>query len=307
MINPFRQSKVTYKISFTTYFDNLENFEDIINDILQETVLGISTHEKSSQTIDSQPDDIWEIEVYLSENPNADYIIEALNKAASLASLIIIDAINIEEIEDQDWVSIYQSSLKPLEVGRFFISSKIHQNLCPTDRNAIFVEASRAFGTGDHATTSGCIEALENLIHLKFDNIIDVGTGTGILSFAAKHLWPDARVVACDIEEVAVDIAQDGARTNNLDIEIYQNLDDRILNDKYKQRKFNLIISNILAGPLTQLAKEMRSFASDSAYIILAGFLNTQQEEVQACFESYGFKINSVLHKDSWVILTMNL
>ena len=307
MNNPFRQSKVTFRLSFTVYFGDLENFEEIINDILDETVLGISTSEKSSQTIESQPQDIWLIEAYLSEDPNIVDITEVLAKAATLKSLVILDSVNIEEIEDQDWVSIYQSSLKPFEIGRFFISSKIHQDLCPAEKNGIYIEASRAFGTGDHATTSGCIEALEKLAHMKFNNIIDVGTGTGILSFAAKHLWPESRVVACDIEEVAVEIAREGASFNGLNIEIYQNLSDEILNDKYKGQKFDLIISNILAGPLTQLAFEMRSFASDNAYIILAGFLNTQQEEVRSCFESYGFKVCSLLQKDSWVILTMNL
>jgi len=307
MNNPFRQSKVTYKISFTTYFENLDNFEGIIHDIFDESVLGISTHEIESQTIDSQPDDIWLIEVYLSENPGTDYIIEALSRAAKSASLSIIDSINLEEIEDADWVSIYQASLTPLRIGRFFISSKIHQDLCPTDKIGIFIEASRAFGTGDHATTSGCIEALESLAHLKFNNIIDVGTGTGILSFVASRLWCSAQVLACDIEEVAVDIARANADFNGLDIEIYKNSESEILNDKHREQKFDLIISNILAGPLIELSSQIRALATDNAYIILAGFLSNQHEEVRASFENCGFKVRSVLLKDSWVILTMNL
>ena len=214
MNNPFSQSKVTYKISFTTYFKQLENFEEIINNIFEETLLAVSTHEIDSQTIDSLPQDIWLVEIYLSDMDS--HSTEQLKKASSLENLTIISSITVDKIEDADWVSIYQTNLKPIEIDNFFISSKIHLNDCPKNKTGIFIEASRAFGTGDHATTSGCIEALTGLSHLKFNNIIDVGCGTGILSFVAKHLWFHADVFGCDIEEVAADIARANAEFNNL-------------------------------------------------------------------------------------------
>jgi ribosomal protein L11 methyltransferase len=305
MNNPFSQSKVTYKISFTTYFKQLEKFEDIINNIFEDTLLALSTHEQSSQTINSLPQDIWLIEVYLSDMEPGDS--DNLIQLSSLANLTLINQISIEEIADADWVSIYQTNLKPIEIDNFFISSKIHLDDCPKDKKGIFIEASRAFGTGDHATTSGCIEALTKLSNLKFDSIIDVGCGTGILSFVAKHFWPDAHVLGCDIEEVAVGIASDNAKFNNLNIKIYQNSENEILKDPYKDQKFDLITSNILAGPLVAMASEMRALASDNAYIILAGFLNTQSENVRASFEAQGFQVSNIILKDSWVIITMNL
>lgn len=305
MNNPFSQSKVTYKISFTTYFEQLEKFEEIINNIFEDTLLAVSTHEQSSQTIDSLPQDIWLVEVYLSYMESGST--EQLKQAANSKHLTMIDPISVEEIEDADWVSIYQTNLKPIEIDNFFISSKIHLNDCPKDKTGIFIEASRAFGTGDHATTSGCIEALTKLSHLQFNDIIDVGCGTGILSFVAKHLWPDTRVLGCDIEEVAVDIARANAEFNHLRVKIYQNTENEILIEPYKLQKFDLIISNILAGPLVAMAKEMRALASDNAYIILAGFLETQSDNVRASFESQGFSVINLIYKDSWVILTLNL
>ena len=307
MNNPFSQSKVTYKIAFTTYFKNLNEFENIIDDIFEENMLGVSTSEISSQTIESLPQDIWLIEIYLSENPGLDFAKGAIGSAATLTSLAIIEEISIDEIEDADWVSIYHAGLKPIEIGDFFISSKIHQSDCPKDKIGIFVEASRAFGTGDHSTTSGCIEALIDIACFKFQNILDIGTGTGILSFAAKYLWQDARVIACDIEEVAVGIAQDNAITNGLNIEIYQNNENEILTNPYKAQKFGLIISNILAGPLINMASQIRAIVTDEAYIILAGFLESQAGNVQSNFEKCGFNLINLIVRDSWVILTMSV
>ena len=90
-------------------------------------------------------------------------------------------------------------------------------------------------------------------------------------------------------------------------VKIYQNTENEILIDPYKLLKFDLIISNILAGPLIAMASEIRALASDKAYIILAGFLNTQSNDVCASFEAQGFHLINLTYKDSWVIITMNL
>lgn len=88
----------------------------------------------------------------------------------------------------------YQKQLKPIIINRFFIGSKFYKNDCPDKKIPIYIEASREFGTGEHATTSGCIEAMEFLHNFHFENIFDIGTGTGILCFAAERTWPSAKI-----------------------------------------------------------------------------------------------------------------
>ncbi|XVN42408.1 MAG: 50S ribosomal protein L11 methyltransferase [Candidatus Rickettsia vulgarisii] len=159
MITPFSQSKVTYKISFYTKYSSV----DLFDELPIEDILSISTYEIESKTIDAAPDDIWRYEIYLSAKPNFSLIKKQILDFASNHNIDIPKDIIIEKVEDRDWVSFYQSQLKPFEIGKFFISSNLHQNLCPKDKIGIFIEASRAFGTGSHETTSGCVEALEFL------------------------------------------------------------------------------------------------------------------------------------------------
>ena len=149
-------------------------------------------------------------------------ISEELQNYAAKNKLNIISNISVEAIEDKDWIKEYQEQLEPLEIGRFFITSSLRKQACPKNKTPIYIEASRAFGTGDHATTSLCIKAMEEL-NSEFRNIFDIGTGSGILSFAAARLWPSAQILACDIEEVSIKVAKDNQSFNNSNIEFYQN------------------------------------------------------------------------------------
>lgn len=261
MITPFSQSKVTYKISFYIKYSNIDLFEELPID----NILSISTYEIESKTIDAEPDDIWCYEIYLSEKPKFSLIKKQILDFATSHNIDILKDIVMEKVKDRDWVGFYQSQLKPLEIGRFFISSNLHQNLCPKDRIGIFIEASRAFGTGSHETTSGCVEALEFLSNNQFDKIIDIGTGSGILAFVAEKLWPEAEVIGCDVDAVAIEIAKDNTNFNNSKVDFYQNNIEEILSKNNQNAKFDLIISNILINPLIELANQMKQMSNNGA------------------------------------------
>ncbi|MGX6960115.1 MAG: 50S ribosomal protein L11 methyltransferase [Rickettsia endosymbiont of Pentastiridius leporinus] len=167
------------------------------------------------------------------------------------------------------------------------------------------VEASRAFGTGNHETTYGCIEMLEHIRDIKVNKILDIGTGSGILSFVAEKIWGKADILACDIDKEAVEVAQENAKFNNSYVKFYQNNAEKILLDNCHNEKFDLVISNILALPLIELSSQIKALINKNGYLILSGFLDCQMEEVKNAYEKIGFKLKKTIYKNSWVILML--
>lgn len=298
-----RQQKITAKISFLTNYKYIELFDDFIT----EEIIGISSYEISSKTIEAKPEDIWEVHMFLADDIDLAQIKNQLAAFAQDNNIKILSDVNSEEIEDKDWVSEYQKQLKPIIVGRFFIGSKINLNYRREDKLPIYIEASRAFGTGEHATTSGCIEAMELLSRDNFENIIDIGTGTGLLSFAAEKIWPRAKIIACDIEPISVEIARINQSYNNSNVYFYQNSEKDLLIPENSSSKFDLIISNILSAPLIELANTFRSVAHLDTAIILSGFLDYQAPEIIKKYEKLGIKVKSTITKDSWITLTLKV
>ncbi|HEY6049122.1 MAG TPA: 50S ribosomal protein L11 methyltransferase, partial [Sphingomicrobium sp.] len=138
---------------------------------------------------DSTKPDNWLIHAYLEHPPTA----EELDTLARLGS----GEPKIEELGEADWVSMSQAGLPPIRAGRFYVHTPMYRT-APPELLAFEIDASLAFGTGQHATTSGCLAALDELERAgaDFANIADIGTGTGLLAFAALALWPEAKCIA---------------------------------------------------------------------------------------------------------------
>jgi len=301
MNNPFSQPKVTHKIRFITNYKSIELFENFF----PEDIPGISIYEVESATIDAQDDDLWSFEAYLIDKPDLTQLQKELVAYANKYEALLASEVTDESIEDKDWVTEYQKQLKPIGIGRFFITSTAQQEIVPVGKTPIFIDASRAFGTGDHATTSLCIEAMELLENSAFNNIFDVGTGSGILSFAGEKIWPKANILACDIEEISVKVARDNLIVNNSNVQFYQNTENDLNIPSAWNQKFDLIISNILAKPLIAMAQEFRVITYTDSKIILSGFLDYQQEDVECAYKAAGFIVEAVLHQDKWVSLML--
>lgn len=301
MDNPFSQPKLIYKLNFNTFYKYTISFEKFFP---EEEILGISAFEVSSKTIEAQGNDIWRMEVYFPNSLNEKKFSAALKDFAKENQLEIIGKINFEMIEDKDWVLEYQKQLVPINIGNFFISSKDQSDQCPASSVPIILEASRAFGTGDHATTAGCLEAMEKLANHNFANIYDIGTGSGVLSFAAAKLWPEAKILACDIEEISVEVAKFNQQFNESKIHFYQNSSDDLEIPPEYDSRFDLIISNILAQPLIQLAPTIGYLLHKNSKLILSGFLDYQMDEVISAYLKVGLEVENIINKKEWVILT---
>jgi ribosomal protein L11 methyltransferase len=204
----------------------------------------------------------------------------------------------VEELREADWVTMSQAGLQPIRAGRFYVHTPMYRSV-PPGTIPFEIDAGLAFGTGQHATTSGCLEALDKLERegLRFRNIADVGTGTGLLAFAALALWPEAKCIASDIDAVAVEVAQDNAAINGVKLghgagelllAVCDGMDSPLLTAR---APFDLIIANILAGPLIELAPDFVKALAPGGTVVLAGLLSEQAAAVATAYEALGLAI----------------
>jgi ribosomal protein L11 methyltransferase len=238
------------------------------------------------------PDD-WRIHAYFADQPTTQELV-LLRRLASNSEP------EVEHLEDTtDWVTMSQSGLGPIRAGRFFVHTPMHYADRPADAISFEIEAGLAFGTGQHATTAGCLAALDRLERSgeRFRNTADIGTGTGLLAFAAMALWPAAKCIATDIDQIAIDVSEENAKINGIRLghgpgELLLAVADGMDHPLIAARApFDLLIANILAGPLIDLAPAFAKSVAPGASVILAGLLDTQAEAVTAAYEAEGMKL----------------
>jgi ribosomal protein L11 methyltransferase len=237
---------------------------------------------------ESRPDN-WLIHGYFDHEPTGEEI--------ALLSSLGTGPPHIQKLGEEDWVTMSQAGLQPIRAGRFTVHTPTYRP--DPDRVNFEIDAGLAFGTGQHATTSGCLAALDRLERdgVRFTNVADIGTGTGLLAFAALELWPDAKCIATDIDPIAIDVARENAAINGVKLghgagelllAVADGMDSPLL---AARAPFDLIVANILAGPLIDLAPDFAGALTPGGKIILAGLLNTQADTVAATYEKLGFAL----------------
>jgi len=239
---------------------------------------------------ESKPDE-WLLHAYFEHEPTSDDIAILTNLGNGPP--------HFEQLGEEDWVTASQSGLQPIRAGRFFV----HTPTYPPEAGLtnFEIDAGLAFGTGQHATTAGCLEALDRLASndCHFTNIADIGTGTGLLAFAALALWPEARAIATDIDPIAIDVARDNAAINHVPVghgpgELLLGVADGMDSPLLSARApFDLLIANILAGPLIELASAFVAALAPGGTIILAGLLDTQAEAVATSYTRIGLQLGN--------------
>jgi ribosomal protein L11 methyltransferase len=268
-------------------------------------------------TLDSPPvlmtseadGDAWQMHAYFEGEPSqADIdLLLALAPSARGATL------QAERLADEDWVTLSQAGLDPIRAGRFFVHTPAHRDEIPPDVIAFEIDAGRAFGTGQHETTTGCLIALDRLraTGTSIANLADIGTGTGLLAFAAMRLWPAARAIASDIDPVAVHVAAENAEVNaipigrargQLELVTAAGLDHPRLEDR---APYDLLIANILAGPLVDLAPSLAGALAPGGRLILAGLLDHQAGTVAAAYRRQGMMASGRIVRGDWPTLIM--
>ena len=229
------------------------------------------------------------------------------SKAGALTQgKVKLENFQIVELPDEDWVSKSLKFLKPIHVGRFFIHGSHDQGVIPGGVIPIEIEAAQAFGTGHHETTAGCLVEIARLLNLrKFYSVLDVGTGTGLLSIAIART---ARipVLATDIDPIAVKVAGENIKKNKA-LGFVEVLCTNGVNHPVIRRsgQFDLIVANILANPLIEMAGEISKHLFNFGILVLSGLQIQDEPKVRAKYSALGFvKVHRKLH-NNWIVLTL--
>ncbi|MDE2301549.1 MAG: 50S ribosomal protein L11 methyltransferase [Sphingomonadales bacterium] len=252
----------------------------------------------------------WRLEAYLPRAPrSADrHAVAALFSGQKVA---LVE----EPLPDLDWVTLSQHSLAPIREGRFHVHTPDHPAIHESGVIDFSIPASQAFGTGQHATTAGCLAMLGAMkaAGLVLRNIADIGTGTGLLGFAARALWPRALVTVSDIDRAAIAVVLRNAEDNGIALgggagqiaPVHApGLDHPLL---AARAPYDAIIANILAGPLIDLAPRFARALVPGGQLLLAGLLDSQEAAVRAACRRAGFRLAAREQRGDWVILWLRL
>ncbi len=239
---------------------------------------------------DEQKPEEWRIDAYVEEEPSEELIalLQALKPGLTRAEM------DIGPVGDEDWVTLSQAGLDPIEAGRFFVYPSHHADLLPDGRIGIMIDAGQAFGTGQHQTTTGCLRMIDGLVDAGgIANVLDIGTGTAILALAAKKALR-CPVVATDIDPVSIEvsalnIALNGEKTGDAPEAIMLDVADGPHSAVIAARApYDLVTANILAGPLIEMAAGISALVAPGGKLILAGLLTTQADAVLAAYAPHG-------------------
>ncbi len=246
----------------------------------------------------------WKLILYTSHAPGPALLVDFAALAPSAATAPVVGA-----LPAADWVTLSQAGLPPVSVGRFHIHTVADPGVPRPGQRAIRIDAGLAFGTGQHATTAGCLAALQRLARRgpRIRAVLDCGTGSGLVAIAAAHLHRRAVITATDIDPVSVRVAAANARLNGLPPGRIRTLAANGVADAraLAHAPACLVVANILAGPLVRLAPTLAPTVRRGGHLMLAGLLAHQQPQLIARYARAGFVLQGRLPHPDWPVLIL--
>lgn len=250
-------------------------------------------------------DEAWELRLYCDAAPDAELLaaFQALAPSSGRAP-------EVSRLPDEDWVTLSQAGLEPVSIGRFHVHTGEWAGSARPGQWPIRIDAGLAFGTGQHATTAGCVKVAARLARMgPKRNILDVGTGSGLLAFAARKLFPNAKLTAADLDPVAVKVAVENARLNGVPIGRGRGAITLLTAPGVEHPEiagrapYDLVFANILAGPLVALAPSVSAVVARGGHLILAGLLQPQSARVIAAYRAQGLTLIDRSPRREWPVL----
>jgi ribosomal protein L11 methyltransferase len=244
---------------------------------------------------------LWEVGAYFLDPPDQ-VMLEVLATAFGAKPFAL------SEVPEVDWVAHVRRELSPVDAGRFFVFGSHDADKVPAGRVPLQIEATVAFGTGHHGTTLGCLLAFDRLLTAGWrpGKVADIGCGTAVLAMAAAATLPEARIIASDIDRVAVDVAEANVAINRLVgridcLEAAGLAHPRIV----AAGPFDLIFANILKGPLIELAPAIATRLATGGRAILSGLLSVQADSVCEAYVAAGLCLQNRDDIGEWSTLVL--
>jgi ribosomal protein L11 methyltransferase len=248
------------------------------------------------------PDGRWDIVMHFAEAPDETSIRELVRLAAGGD----VAQATFDTVEAKDWVKATLEELVPVRAGRFIVHGQHDRARVPPNKLGIEIEAALAFGTGHHGTTRGCLLLLDDVLKARRPaRVLDLGTGSGVLAIAAAKALRH-QLLASDIDPLAVRVARENARLNGTG-DLVETIAAVGFSapDFARHGPFDLILANILANPLRQMATPMAAHLAPSGLVILSGLLPHQAQGVIAAYRARGLVLERHLQVEGWSSLLM--
>jgi ribosomal protein L11 methyltransferase len=288
----------THRASFTLADEaTARQVVDVLTEIFFEGEAAVAAFERL--------DGRWDVTVHFADPPDQALVRDLVSSAAGPA---IAQAVSFDVVEAKDWVKASLDDLVPVPAGRFVVHGGHDRDRVPANKCGIEIEAALAFGTGHHGTTRGCLLLLDHVLKSRAPHrVLDLGTGTGVLAIAAAKAMR-RRLLASDIDPPSVRVARENAAINGVAPLV------RVISatgfaapDFATKSPFDLVLANILANPLRQLAGPMRRHLAPSAHVILSGLLTPQARGVIAAYRARGLVPVKHLKIEGWSSLLLQL
>jgi ribosomal protein L11 methyltransferase len=250
-----------------------------------------------------RPDGRWDVTLHFAGPPDQALVRDLIAGAAGDAVAL---AVSFDVLEAKDWVKASLDHLVPVPAGRFVVHGSHDRVRVPANKLGIEIEAALAFGTGHHGTTRGCLLLLDHVLKsTRPSRVLDLGTGTGVLAIAAAKVL-HRQVLASDIDPASVRVARDNTRLNGVGPSVRTIRAIGFAAPEFAaEGPFDLVLANILANPLRQLADPMRRHLAPSAHVILSGLLTPQVRGVIAAYRARGLVPLQHLRIEGWSSLLL--
>mgnify|MGYP001294412199 CR=1 FL=1 len=254
-------------------------------------------------TVFEQGANAWRIEAFFSDWQ------EGRDLAAEIAAPVgqPFAAFVPEAVPDLNWVAISQAALPPVAAGRFVVHGSHDCGRVAHGPNRIVIDAGEAFGTAHHATTLGCLLAIDRITRAEaFDTVLDLGCGSGVLAIAIAKALPFADIIATDMDAQSVKVAAENMRINGVANRIAVAAAKGISHTWLRQSPpFGLVVANILAGPLIALAPDLGRTVAKGGTLVLSGILIPQAAQVIAAYRASGFQLERHDRIVGWSTVTL--
>jgi len=243
-----------------------------------------------------------EVSAHYAEKPARERLIQLIEGVARGEDL---GALRIEALAAKNWVAEAESLRGPVRAGRFLVHGRHDRGKVAAGRFTFEIDAGLAFGTAHHATTRGCLIALDRLLKRgRPRRVLDIGTGTGILAIAAANAL-DGPVLASDMDPVAVAVAAENARRNGVQSRVLVLKAEGLAHPALRRAKADLLFANLLLRPLLELAPAFARALGPGGVCVLSGILEPEARQVGARFRALGFRLDSRILLGGWTTLLL--